>query len=217
MRVTCAECGEELLGAVNRCWRCGRVVTLDAKDGGLPPVRQAPLAPRQLAAGAGTVPRTNREEAGTPGEAMEAAVVDPDTAPICDGSPFSEADPLPARPAEVGQPPPTELLVAGQRAAASRSEAAVGGAIAALLLGMLALFAAFFMPIGGLVTSILGLGMGAWGVYSRRRVLALVGLLLCCLALALSGFNGVVELYTYLHGHSPWEQPAPEVLPLDDL
>ena len=42
----CEKCGEELLGAVNRCWRCGAKVELDAQEAIHPPASLAagPLA-----------------------------------------------------------------------------------------------------------------------------------------------------------------------------
>src|SRR5437868_1140366 len=43
MAVRCSKCGEELLGPVNRCWKCGQQFTAQAETGGLPPVRYAPI------------------------------------------------------------------------------------------------------------------------------------------------------------------------------
>ena len=43
MAVHCSHCREELMGAVNRCWRCGQPINADSFDGELPPLRRAPL------------------------------------------------------------------------------------------------------------------------------------------------------------------------------
>ena len=43
MAVRCSKCGEELLGPVNRCWKCGQQFSAQAEAGGLPPVRYAPV------------------------------------------------------------------------------------------------------------------------------------------------------------------------------
>src|SRR5688572_19636598 len=43
MAVRCSKCGEELLGPVNRCWKCGQQFAAQAEAGGLPPVRYAPV------------------------------------------------------------------------------------------------------------------------------------------------------------------------------
>jgi hypothetical protein len=40
MSVSCGHCGEPLMGAVNRCWRCGHEFAQTAEDGRLPPVRR---------------------------------------------------------------------------------------------------------------------------------------------------------------------------------
>src|SRR5688500_11619258 len=37
MAVHCAKCGEELLGAVNRCWTCGQIFVRRPEMDGLPP------------------------------------------------------------------------------------------------------------------------------------------------------------------------------------
>lgn len=44
MSVHCAYCGEELMGAVNRCWRCGRRFEHAPTPESEPPVRRAPIA-----------------------------------------------------------------------------------------------------------------------------------------------------------------------------
>ena len=43
MQVCCGKCGAELLGAVNRCWRCGTAVLSRPGDTRIPPVRRPPL------------------------------------------------------------------------------------------------------------------------------------------------------------------------------
>jgi hypothetical protein len=63
----------------------------------------------------------------------------------------------------------------------------------------------YFTPLA-LVPAVVGLAMGIWGLYSTRRGVALAGVALCCIALAISGFNGLVALYTLQHGHTPWEE-----------
>src|SRR5436190_459879 len=50
MAVTCSNCGEELLGAVNRCWKCGSAFAAPPKTADEPPVRRAPVPIEQLQA-----------------------------------------------------------------------------------------------------------------------------------------------------------------------
>src|SRR5438876_8864385 len=48
MAVRCSKCGEELLGAVNRCWKCGQMFALRPEIDGRPPVRtESPIAQEQ--------------------------------------------------------------------------------------------------------------------------------------------------------------------------
>jgi len=58
------------------------------------------------------------------------------------------------------------------------------------------------------VPAALGLALGAWGLFSPRRGPAILGLLLCLLALASASFTGAVGLYKQAYGHAPWEAPA---------
>lgn len=48
MSVVCDKCGEELMGAVNRCWKCGTTFAhVEADD--QPPIRRAPILAAYLA------------------------------------------------------------------------------------------------------------------------------------------------------------------------
>jgi hypothetical protein len=85
--------------------------------------------------------------------------------------------------------------------------AAQGGAIAALVLGSMTLVASFYTVLAA-IPAALGFALGAWGLFSPRRGPAILGLLLCFLALAIASFNGAVSLYKHAYGHAPWEAPA---------
>ena len=62
MPVYCANCGEELLGAVNRCWRCGRTFAPSTGAHDVPPVRRSP--PRAALATAEVVGEEVSDTAG---------------------------------------------------------------------------------------------------------------------------------------------------------
>jgi hypothetical protein len=68
------------------------------------------------------------------------------------------------------------------------------------------------VPVAGLFLGTLGLFFGLWGMLSRRRALALTGLVLCCLAILLGGLRSLVQLYTRLHGTSPFQPSIEEQL-----
>jgi hypothetical protein len=83
--------------------------------------------------------------------------------------------------------------------------AAVGGAIASVMLGAMSLLIGWFTA-WALVTCIVGVAMGVWGVYSRKRATAMIGICLCCAALLLTGVAAAVRLYKQLNnGAGPFE------------
>jgi hypothetical protein len=71
---------------------------------------------------------------------------------------------------------------------------AMGGTVASLVLGVFAALLGMLWPPAALI-AILGLAMGIWGLSSPRRNLALVGMLICCLAIGIGAFGGARALY----------------------
>lgn len=226
MAVRCSKCGEELMGAVNRCWRCGQSFEVLAGPAGVPPVRRAPPAPpaaRQTDSGAAA--GGSAEEAGARDLLAGGGLAGQDgtaAVPVAVrrvGSPFAAGATGGPIAAEAGQPVvrangggPGGVL-GGPYVLAARAPsypahtAAVGGAIGSVVLGGMSLVGCLITN-AALVTALLGLAMGVWGLYSTRRGLAVLGLLLCFLALSIASFNGAVDLYEYMNGRSPFA-PAP--------
>ncbi len=197
MTVRCSRCGEELMGAVNRCWKCGLAFQVRPTVDGLPPVRAEVVA---AAAAVATLPA---------GQAVEARVLDDVaasdsaqqlTATSIMPPPHPLATPLPPRP-RVSRAP-TNI-------------AAEGGAYAALVLGLFGLLLSWSLFYGALV-ALVGLLAGIWGIYSPRRNVALIGMLLCAVAMGLGTFTGVRQLNRYLTRNAPIEAPSsdePEITP----
>lgn len=188
MTVRCSKCGEELIGAVNRCWKCGQMFAQRPEIDGRPPVRgeakpgvQPPLAAVVLddaspgktaeSAGLAATPAANRETVPLPA----AAYVSDRTARTTTGD-----------------------LIDAKRA----SLTAMGGTIGSLVLGVFALVLALFRFEAALI-ALLGLILGIWGLYSPKRALALVAMLLCCLAIGLGSYTGVNQLYVYYKSRQP--------------
>lgn len=73
-----------------------------------------------------------------------------------------------------------------------------------LPIGVIAMGLAFWFPAGGLVLAGFGVVIGCWGLGSRRRNAALIGLLLCCLVLAIAAFNTALDVYRLAYGVEPW-------------
>jgi hypothetical protein len=188
MTVRCANCGEELLGAVNRCWKCGRQFVARPTIEGLPPV-QAELA------------------AAAAEPALEAQVLDENSI-SADGvvQPAVAHAAVAVMPAS--RPLPANPLATPKQPALARPArkipnlAAMGGTIGALVLGAFSLLLAPFRFEAAII-ALLGLLMGIWGLYSPRRGWALVGMLLCCLGISVGTYTGVRQLYWHLNRNAP--------------
>ena len=194
MAVLCSHCGEELMGAVNRCWRCGKALVVHAGPQDIPPVRRSPI----------TGPLDAPLEATILSESPPAPV-----GGMRRGSPFvanvqtlrvSGPIPTPA-PTETPRPPRTRTF--------ESQFAAQFAAITSMVVGIAALALAHTVPIASLCLAIVVLGFGIWGLFSQRRGIAIFGLILGCCALAWGGFGTVVQLYQVMYGVHPFATSLP--------
>lgn len=191
MPVHCSKCGEELLGAVNRCWKCGQTFALPPEMDGRPPVRAESVGPVQP---------------------LEAIIVDELAVPA-GGSPFGPGGPtnLPSAMQRVAssRPASTAELIEARRAGLM----AMGGTVTSLVLGLFsAIFAALWPPAA--IVAVLGLVMGIWGLSSPRRNLALVGMLLCCLAIGFGTYGMARRIYNGIQANRPIEEAiSPDAAP----
>ena len=204
MTVRCSHCGEELLGAVNRCWKCGRQFAARPTIEGLPPVRA------ELVAAAA--------ESFAAGAALEAKVLDdaapagPAATPVTSPAPAAvlvAPPPLPPHPLATPRPSQPRAV------APPTNVAALGGAYASLTLGLAGLILSCWRYEGAIV-ALVGLMAGIWGIYSPRRYWALVGMLLCSIGIGLGTFTGVRQAFLYLNRNAPIETPVeeePEIQP----
>ena len=202
MAVRCARCGEELLGAVNRCWKCGQQFAVRPTADGLPPVRAELVA--ETVGGAAAAAERSAEGP------IEARLIDESAAAA--GQVTSVLEPRPTITAAVPPLVSTHPLATSRQpnpASPANNVAALGGAYAALLLGLFGLLLSWWRYEGAIVAFI-GLLAGIWGIYSPRRGWALVGMLLCALAMGLGTYTGVRQLYLYLNRNAPIEAPLPD-------
>ncbi|WP_425614759.1 hypothetical protein NA78x_004636 [Anatilimnocola sp. NA78] len=205
----CPRCGDELMGAVNRCWKCG----LDLRAATQPTTPRTsatshePIIVAELAAEPQSASPTERLSPTPPA----APVVAPSsTAPVeflidgttrRRGSPFTPGAlllPPPSAPT-FGQPTKPQAVVSLQQSYASN-----GGAVAAIVLGLFGLIIAP-LRFEGAIVGVVGLIMGIWGLYSRRRGWALFGLILCCLAIGIGCYTGAIWLYQTINNSNPWD------------
>jgi hypothetical protein len=180
MAVRCSKCGEELIGAVNRCWKCGQAFALHPEIDGRPPVRA-------------------ESEAAT-STPLDALIVGPATGELPATATIPVAAPrfIPPRRSSTAE------LVDARRAAVM----AMGGTVASIVLGIFAAALAVIWPPAAII-AILGLAMGIWGLGSPRRNWALIGMLLCCLAIGLGAYGGALATYRWIQTQRPIEVQEP--------
>ena len=212
MTVKCAQCGEEVLGAVNRCWQCGAPIASRPGDVNLPPVRGAPIADSAAAGPDRRRAEPPTDDAGESDGAVLAQLADGESGHHQTLGEHTAGEPG-APPVAAASATPASSIThgAGSEAVAPRYPryaASVGGSIASLVLGALSLIASFYTA-SAVVTAVLGIGMGIWGLYSTRRGPAILGILLGCGAMAIGGVNGVVRMYEYRPGYNPWDSLSP--------
>jgi hypothetical protein len=197
MAVHCAKCGEELLGAVNRCWKCGQVFARHPETDGLPPVRmeRPPAAGEPLEA-------IVLDDAATGAEAQSQPAVAIAAPPAASFPPIAPAVQFIPKP--MAPPPSTAQIVEARR----KGLVAMGGTIGGIVMGVFALVIAPFHFLA-VIVGLIGIGLGVWGLYSPRRNWALVGLLICCLAIGLGAYRGANDLYVFIKNQQPIEMEEP--------
>ncbi len=181
----------------------------------LPPIRRRPIplhlvnqTLEELQAAATSIGLSEGDARSS--AAIDAELIDAPT----EASPSAPMMSPPAPPISPPTRSPAKPYYAASSRPAYRTNAgATGGAIASVVLGVMALAAIPLIPPGSLLVSILGVPMGVWGLNSDRRGLAVVGLTLCCLAMAIAGFLSAVQLFEYFNGYNPFEGDLPPLPP----
>jgi hypothetical protein len=187
MSFACPYCGEELFGEVNRCWACAKAI--------YPSDRAVAIVEAILA---------NEEEL------VEESLTEPTLArqpPTQAESPEEFQTKLPWNEAKLVGDDIDRNPTATRLRKLERQKAAVGGAIAANVVGVGSLIGAFF-TVSACVGSVFGILLGIWGCQSKRWGWAIAGILTSVLAfvLAISFFS--VDVYQTTYGHLPWESAA---------
>lgn len=226
MKIICAKCGEELLGAVNRCWKCGTEFDLPSGDEDGPPVRRAPIADLHPApsdnanlpvmaeladsevsstSSATPLPRNETGSHTLPASAATQPAHEPAL------STLDTAAGAERKGAEQTKPP--AMLPSPRFRISHRYGGWLGGL--ALVIGLSS--AAFsYHSFWALAGSFLGLALGIWALAGQRRGAAMLGIIFCCIALTVSGYRIVLVAYESVMGYSPFEQGLPVEEPFPD-
>jgi hypothetical protein len=217
MAVHCAQCGEELLGAVNRCWRCGAKVLFQAGDTHLPPVRRPPIPVVESPA-----PEAGGEGKGEDADVVEAAFADAGPAEAVPPSGAAIAPELARVPGRTPSGPSSSGRRRGSPFATSPGTAPAPrarlrglrwltpevGALGACALGLISLIACLVSGLTAAIVAGLGLVLGIWGLSAPRRGPAIAGILLCCVGLLVGSFRTVTTWYESRYGYAPWDAPV---------
>ncbi|QDU29840.1 hypothetical protein ETAA8_49550 [Anatilimnocola aggregata] len=204
----CPRCGEVLMGAVNRCWKCG--LDLRAATQSTTPRTSAtahePLIVAELANETDTGPPSTHPSPAPPISPVVAPQTPGAVEYFIDGSIRRRGSPF--APGAILLPPssaPSFGRVAPKtQISLQQSYASNGGAIAAIVLGVFGLIIAP-LRFEGAIVGLVGLTMGLWGLYSRRRGWALFGLILCCLAIGIGCYTGAFWLFRAVNNSTRWE------------
>ncbi len=226
MVVHCGKCGAELMGAVNRCWKCGRPVISRADAASAPPVRRPPLR------GALEIP---------PWEALPAVIVDDE---LPDDSSAAGTDVAPPDADDESFPtskrrrspfaPGAKLRKTSTRESAADDRPSVDpvrrdrsvplempkpsspiarlSALIAICLGA-ASFALGDYPEVAWGLAVVGLGFGIAALLSRLNVTSVAGVVFCFAAFLWSGYATAIAVYERTYGVSPWSAQDDEFEP----
>lgn len=184
MAVKCGNCGEELMGSVNRCWRCGQSLRAHAGPAHIPPVRRPPI----------------RGDLQGPLDAVLMDDVPPVTTgvtPRRQGSPFAAGSPVQRLPIPVV--PDQPLADKRPRVTAAAGAARQMSSGISMVLSLVALSLSFTFPLGAVLIALAALGFAVWGLTAPHRQIALGALIVACLVLALAIFIGALQLYQLLY------------------
>ncbi len=81
---------------------------------------------------------------------------------------------------------------------------AVGGAVGSIVLGTWAILGSLLTPYSG-INGLIGLGLGFWGLTLRKRLLAIIGIVLSLLAIGMSVLqvSELISVYVWNRSQGP--------------
>ena len=197
MATVCSACGEELIGNVNRCWRCGNVLVSAPVAGDTPAVPpndtkltepvpvaylipEEPLQPPSVSESSSS--ETEIQEAGASPGSDEVIVAQP----VRTGSPFRETA------SGVQTSVLDDVVMPSYPDNVLRENLAVASVVVAIM----SLLASLVTP-WALIPSAVGLGLGVLGFQSERRRTAIVGVVLSIVAIFFGTWKTIDAVQAY--------------------
>ena len=191
MKINCGQCGEELLGSVNRCWRCG--LEFEPLDGEQPQISRGPLSLDDHVSHLSpldNVPLATLDADANDGG--QAEVVAELVTPSPPGNRDSIAHPAPGSPFAPSHTSSNRPLPASYDQSMGLP---MGLAVSSILLGVFGLIGSFYSPWAS-VAGLFGLVLGIVAIAkSERKTPSAIGIALCSLALIISA----VSISTYVY------------------
>ncbi|WP_158262185.1 MULTISPECIES: hypothetical protein [Pirellulaceae] len=173
MSVTCDKCGEELMGAVNRCWKCGTQFKR-VESAPIPPIRRSPVLAAYVQPIADAPPITIENE-------VYEAVLEEEPSP---------ASPSQAEPEEHSRNSPPTAFDPAKLDYPSLSNSAL-----AVMASFMAMYSSFAIPLG-LVASVLSIHL----LNHRRSITRWIGFALGVIALIMTLACLISSVYAWWTG-----------------
>jgi len=187
MTVKCAQCGEELLGAVNKCWRCGQLVE-SRLDADVPPVIRPPvrITPPVITPADGDL----APDAPLAAELADSAIENQN---MRSGSPFAKTQ--------------RGTWQHWRQTTGREWNASTISAWVAVVVVIYGWVLTSFNPFVAFALGLVSLGLGIFGLWGRHRPAAVVAMILCCLLIAFAGYHMFVEIFKLSYGYAPFSEP----------
>lgn len=182
------------MGAVNRCWKCGKTMIAHSGPQDIPPIRRKPIT-GPLDAPLEALVLDDESKAAAPPEMRRGSPFTANSATLRVAGPIQRAEEEVPRPR---RPRTFESQVASKIAA-----------VASMVLALVAIGVSNAVPIAGVFLSVVVIGFGTWGLFGPRRGIAIFGLILGCIALAWGGFGTAVQIYELMYGIHPFTTSLP--------
>ena len=195
----CSECGEELIGNVNRCWRCGSMIVSKADSTDSDPVIDATCTSDDVVPVAYLVPDpiVESDDQASGGDshknvdrssATDSTIADvgESNVQVRTGSPFRGGH-------ECADEPLFDNVVMPQYPDNVLRE---NFAVASVVVAVMSLIASIGTA-WSLISSSVSLGLGILGIRSERRRTAIVGVVLSCIAVFVGTWKTIEAVQTY--------------------
>ena len=211
MATICSKCGEQLLGSVNRCWKCGTEYQA-TPESDIPPICRGPVLREYLSLGN----ELTADEMSVVIVAEEVEASDPTQDSLVsegsssdDDSGESKVDSSATEPVEqdslnTPKTPISQPFAAEPQSIQTKLSNTYSWIIGlSLVAGISSIFTVYAIPL-----SVVALGIAVWKLNDHKGWLTWVCLLLAIFAFAISSIRLAIFIYTMVFQVTPFSNPA---------